>query len=883
MKKGESNTMWVLIVAVVVIFLIISMMYMTQSESSSFSNLFSDMFQNAEAQFDDIKFGQDEPGSVGMDKKVVKWIAHKSDKACQGEYEEDNKKKYTFSPKFEGLTSFTEEKKLYVKGTWRDESGDLEVEEELETCESFELTGDTPQKDESYHITIKPQNKDKPKKGAEVHFIHLKEGRNVHPDAQIKWEWIDKKKFKINFSAKGSSDRDGEIEEYRWDLNNRGTDKNSGFEKSTKKHYIDHRFKVEGKYRVRVKVVDNQGGTDIASTQPIEIDYDDPSAIIKCDKKIGPGKYEKVDFDDPQIKIGQSIRCSGEDSNSPLGVDRFRWAVTKEGEKKKMAGPNFDNYDIDELGNYRIKLEIEDKNLEKKDTMIKEFQVDNHPPEPKFSYKIHGYDRSMRKWKISVDGSGSSDTEDNYFGKEMEYRWKDNGKLIALSKETTIFVPEENPDITLEVTDSHGADSSKTREIKEGRLFLVDIANARVRNHCDGWGESKTGFGVRAKNIYSESIETNPTIDVAWDLFNEYDNCRGSQEWSAETEISLDSGELTKWKEDPKGCNEKRSDIGGEFCDEKSNNPNGVPVQFDVNFEIESPSLPDTEERKFCVYCEDCDKSIMNCESNYCSNWGYSCSVSRGACEHEFNPYKPSAKFECHTEREGDYLPITHLQKGDTLKCEYTGKSSIDKYTWWFYREGGGRKKTNIMAKGESASGFTEEIKESGNFQVDLQVRGENKGENENSKSVLVNNKPDFVVSDISWNPREPSNYLKDYGNEIKTTEDLWVEAEVKSKTRSYTGPEIVHISFYLAREGEESFDNDEFIKIGEKEISQIETEETLSPPINYGRLSAWESYPEKPRKFKIKAVVNENDKVSELSGGSDNNARIETISIQYD
>jgi hypothetical protein len=114
----------------------------------------------------------------------------------------------------------------------------------------------------------------------------------------------------VKFDASGSSDPDGSITKYEWDLDGNGT-----YEKSTTTPKISRSYETPGLFAVKVRVTDDGNKKDIATKQ-LRI-HRAPTAVIKA----APA----------DITVGQKTTLSAVGSADADGIAKYDWDLDGNG------------------------------------------------------------------------------------------------------------------------------------------------------------------------------------------------------------------------------------------------------------------------------------------------------------------------------------------------------------------------------------------------------------------------------------------------------------------------------------------------------------------------------------------------------------------------
>jgi hypothetical protein len=121
----------------------------------------------------------------------------------------------------------------------------------------------------------------------------------------------------ISFDASGSSDPDGSIAKYLWDL-----DGNGSFEKTTTTPKVSRTYTAPGDIAVKVRVVDNANASATA-TQTL---------------KIHRAPVAKIGATPQNITVGQQATLSAAGSSDDNGIGRYDWDLDGNGTYETPTG-----------------------------------------------------------------------------------------------------------------------------------------------------------------------------------------------------------------------------------------------------------------------------------------------------------------------------------------------------------------------------------------------------------------------------------------------------------------------------------------------------------------------------------------------------------------
>ena len=610
MKKGTSNVLWLLGVAVLAIFILLVMSFMTQGKTNTFSDFASDTFGRFSEGL--LGFGEDGEGTESEDKGTLSWIVNNAESLCQSEEEKGFRtQNYTFSDEltkaiFDNLEE--EEGNFSIFGFWDRPKRDEQKEFKITKCRVVEMS---ILKDErvsggtKYNISVIGVDQ----KSVKIKFknVDSKSEGNKNPVAKFE---TDCSGLKCTFTADQSHDPDGNINSYKWDLNGNGE-----VDKETNTYYLEHSYDSFGDKEVVLKAVDSEGAEG-SVTKTIDLPYPQPEAVIDC--KGVNNKGEEIGMAD--IDKGNKLICDAGKSKIGEGAEKglsYRWNLigleTKEdldGERLEYRVPE----NIDKKKEVTVSLKVRNKGG-KEDTAEMKTVIGNLPPEPALNYEIKSYTNYKQEneyvkgdWTVQLDASGSSDPD----GEEsnLEYSWKVNGETACSQKVCDASMKAENNEITLIVSDGV-EQSTKKEEINYHEFPAMWITNAKVEGDNVGVF-TKTHFtNLEGTLLYSHAEGEIKQVKSEINVLGEGITCKKEKQRKHVTERHFgtysgsEDNSIQLWWDYKKLCDQKK----------------GKEILFDVDgkYEIKIGERWERKKEELCLKCPDADDSR--------------CSVSLGACE----------------------------------------------------------------------------------------------------------------------------------------------------------------------------------------------------------------------------------------------------------
>jgi len=272
---------------------------------------------------------------------------------------------------------------------------------------------------------------------------------NYVPDADANGPYSANVGETITLDGSGSSDPDGSIDEYDWDLDDDGSYDDATGEKPS------HSWSSSGTHAIGLRVTDSDGA---AATDSTEVDVN-----------ASPNASFSYSASDPTI--GESITFDASDSSDTDGsIDEYDWDFD---DGNTGSGESVD-HSYDDDGTYSVALTVTD-NDGATDTATKEVEVSNVGPEASFTYTPS---EPSTEDNITFNASDSSDPD----GSIDEYKWDFDGDGTfdkTTSSPTTSHSYSQGGAYTVElkVIDDGGLTDSTTEEIEIGSVSPEALIN----------------------------------------------------------------------------------------------------------------------------------------------------------------------------------------------------------------------------------------------------------------------------------------------------------------------------------------------------------------------------------------------------------------------
>lgn len=244
----------------------------------------------------------------------------------------------------------------------------------------------------------------------------------------------------ITFDASGSSDPDGSIAGYSWDLNGDGSYDGSG--ETVSRSYDD-----SGEYSVSLRVTDDDGATDVAS-ETVSVERPDQNPIARFSTS------------SQSPAVGDPVSFDASESGDPDGrIARYRWDF-HDG-TIETAGETVE-HTYDTPGDYTVRLTVtdDDGNTDSAATSI---SVNGGNTEPSASFEVASGDPTVGA-PVTFDASQSDDPD----GIISQYQWDldgDGTQDAAGRRVERTYGEAGEYTVALTVVDEEGASVTRERAI----------------------------------------------------------------------------------------------------------------------------------------------------------------------------------------------------------------------------------------------------------------------------------------------------------------------------------------------------------------------------------------------------------------------------------
>jgi hypothetical protein len=259
----------------------------------------------------------------------------------------------------------------------------------------------------------------------------------------------------VTFSAAGSTDLDGSIAKYEWNL-----DGQPGYEASTTTPTRTLRFSTPGLFPGTVRVTDNRGAKDTATVN-VRAHYAPSAKIVQSATAAIPG---------------QSVSFNGATSTDADGITKYEWDLNGDGAFEATGAQQSTSFPT--VGPRTVKLRVTD-GLGATSTATASVKVHRAPTALVVSRPV----TPAVNQAVTLDASRSSDD-----GSIATYEWDLNGDntfetTTTGPTTTTAFATTGAKRVGLRVTDNDGATdaTSLNLQVTAAPVAVIDRVAPKLR------------------------------------------------------------------------------------------------------------------------------------------------------------------------------------------------------------------------------------------------------------------------------------------------------------------------------------------------------------------------------------------------------------------
>ena len=286
---------------------------------------------------------------------------------------------------------------------------------------------------------------------------------------------------RVTLDGSASSDEDGEVAAYEWDLDGNGV-----YERSTgSTPTVPHVFAAAGTHAVGLRVRDNRGAAGVAELR------------VTVDPAPADAPVARASYSPRPVYANVTTTLDGSASTDDGPIAAYAWDLDGDGTYDAESANATHEHRFAAAGSHPMGLRVRDadgKEAEQRFTVTVErarpraaFSVD--PPVPARNQVVRfdasastDVDGQIRGWRWDLDGDGWYDTSGNAV---VEHRYDTAGARI----------------VKLEVTDNEGqtATATQTVDVQAGPALAAEGPTAFTERpgESDGDGAIEPGEGVR--------------------------------------------------------------------------------------------------------------------------------------------------------------------------------------------------------------------------------------------------------------------------------------------------------------------------------------------------------------------------------------------------
>ena len=314
----------------------------------------------------------------------------------------------------------------------------------------------------------------------------------------------------VTFSAEGSSDEDGSIESYYWDLYG-GPD--GSREYNQRGEVQTETYSSDGRYDIFLKIVDSDGGT----------------AYAQDTITIGPGDQSPTasfTFSPSNPALGETVTLNGSESSDDGSITKYEWDLNDDGSYEETGSTIETTFSSS--GEIPVKLRVTDDG-ENTDTIVKDVPVSSDTESPTAEFDYSPQDPTSGEI-VTFDASAST-AETSITSYDWDVtgngNYNEQGETITASFETG------ETEVTLRVRDENDRTDTVNKTIS------IDSSGSQLTATFDFAPESPTA-GEAVSFDASASADDGTVDSYEWD----FDDDGTTEETGSQLEYTFDtSGE----------------------------------------------------------------------------------------------------------------------------------------------------------------------------------------------------------------------------------------------------------------------------------------------------------------------------------------------------
>jgi PKD repeat protein len=260
----------------------------------------------------------------------------------------------------------------------------------------------------------------------------------------------------VSFDGSASTDPDGTIAKYEWDLDGNGTfETNTGTTPT-----VSHAYSAAGTFETKLRVTDDKGATSV-STKNVTVTLVPPTASFTAT----PNPAE----------TGTSVAFDASGSTDPDGtIAKYEWDLDGNGTFETNTGTTpTTSRSYSASGTVEAKLRVTDDDGQTA-TTGRTVTIQNRPPIPSFTVTPSP---ANTRQTVTLNGSGSTDPD----GTIAKYEWDlDGNGTFETNTGTTAttsksFTATGTVNLGLRTTDNNGATAATTRSLTVNSAYRAAV------------------------------------------------------------------------------------------------------------------------------------------------------------------------------------------------------------------------------------------------------------------------------------------------------------------------------------------------------------------------------------------------------------------------
>lgn len=302
----------------------------------------------------------------------------------------------------------------------------------------------------------------------------------------------------VHFDASESLDPDGEIVAYDWDLDGDGTFDAEGVS-------VDYTYEKYGTYAVKLRVTDNNGESNSATTDIVVSEGNRPTGTIQVD-------LEEEDV----LYVGKSYLFNAEDISSPNGsIENYEWEF---GDGSNVTKNKSAQHTYSKVGTYTVTLKLTDEEgaTGQVASTIEVITPESVPvavitTDQEWSSEDQVSIQGQVPFTVNFSATSSSDSDDNI----INYEWDVDGdtKIDGTGEEYEYTYQEAGIyNVVLYVEDSEDNQSEATIQVIVNEQDITAELSADTLN---GEVSLTVNFDASGSSYPSGSI-----VNYLWDFGN---------------------------------------------------------------------------------------------------------------------------------------------------------------------------------------------------------------------------------------------------------------------------------------------------------------------------------------------------------------------------